>query len=109
MTFHQTRPPLTAIELIRRAAVLSAANTPQTGQEGEAEPSPLETFITEPSDERQYGKMAAQIIRECLLNSMLPAFMSQALLRAWHVFVKALYDFGSYGRTLGICDATASF
>ena len=38
MTFHQTRPPLTAIELSRRAAVLSTANLPQTDQKGEEPP-----------------------------------------------------------------------
>src|SRR3954452_1012271 len=64
MTFHQTRPPLTAIELRRRAAVLSAANLPQTDQKSEAKPPPVETFIPEPSDERQYGKVAAQVIRD---------------------------------------------
>src|SRR5207302_8616118 len=63
MTFHQPRPPLTAIELSRRAAVLSAANPPQTDQKVEPNPPPVETFIPEPSDERQYGKMAAQVIR----------------------------------------------
>jgi hypothetical protein len=66
MTFHQTRPPLTTIELSRRAAVLSAANPPQTDQKGEAKPPPVETFIPEPSDERQYGKMAAQVIRDAM-------------------------------------------
>lgn len=64
MTFHQTRPPLTAIELSRRAAVLSAANPPQTDQRGKAKPPPVEAFISEPSDERRYGKMAAQVIRD---------------------------------------------
>ncbi len=62
MTFHQTRPPLTAIELSRRAAVLSDANPPQNDQNGEA--PPVETFIPEPGDERQYGKMAAQVMRD---------------------------------------------
>jgi AAA domain-containing protein len=62
MTFHQTRPPLTAIELSRRAAVLSTANLPQTDQKGEV--PPVESFIPDPSDERQYGNMAAQVIRD---------------------------------------------
>jgi putative DNA primase/helicase len=62
MTFHQTRPPLTAIEMSRRAAVLSTANLPQTDQNGEV--LPAETFIPDPSDERQYGNMAAQVIRD---------------------------------------------
>jgi hypothetical protein len=62
MTFHQPRPPLTAIELSRRAAVLSAANPPQTDQKGDAKS--VETFVPEPTDERQYGKMAAQVMRD---------------------------------------------
>lgn len=62
MTFHQTRPPLTAIELSRRAAVLSTANLPQTDQKGE-EP-PVKSFIPDPNDERRYGNMAAQVIRD---------------------------------------------
>lgn len=62
MTFHQPRPPLTAIELSHRAAVLSAANPPQTDQKGDAKS--VETFVPEPTDERQYGKMAAQVMRD---------------------------------------------
>jgi hypothetical protein len=64
MNFHQTRPPLTAIELRRRAAVLSAANPPQANQKGEAESPLVETLVPEPSDERQYGKKAAQVLRD---------------------------------------------
>ena len=66
MTFHQTRPPLTAIELSRRAAVLSAAKPAQTGQKGEASLPHAETFNPEPSDERQYGKLGAQVMRDAM-------------------------------------------
>ena len=63
VTVHHPRSPLTAIELSRRAAVLSAAHPPNS-QNGKAKPLPDETFISEPSDEQQFGKMAAQVIRD---------------------------------------------
>jgi putative DNA primase/helicase len=58
MNFYQPRrPPLTANELARRAAALSAVT-------GNAKsPTPV-TIASEPSDERQYGSMAAQILRD---------------------------------------------
>jgi AAA domain len=58
MNFYQPRrPPLTANELARRAAALSAVT-------GNAKsPTPV-TIASEPSDERQYGAMAAQILRD---------------------------------------------
>jgi putative DNA primase/helicase len=72
MNFHQQgRVPLTANELARRAAVLVAANQPtQTNQEanqGSDAESPavvadVEIFSSEPTDERLYGSMAAQIL-----------------------------------------------
>jgi putative DNA primase/helicase len=64
MTFHQSRPPLTPIELARRAAVLSAADRPQANQSGEAEPPHAENFAPEPGDVRQFGSTAATILRD---------------------------------------------
>src|SRR5258707_15824554 len=69
MNFHQSpRTPMTALELKRRAAVLSAANQPaQVNQECDAEPlmvDHVEDFSPEPSDQRQYGATAAQILRD---------------------------------------------
>jgi len=52
----QPRSPLTAAELARRAAALSANQPTQTKQGGD---DPVE-----PSDERQFGSMAAQILRD---------------------------------------------
>src|SRR5471032_3406909 len=74
MNFHQSRPPLTPNELARRKAVLSE-NQPPINQaigtsacgSGDVESSPCligEHISNEPSDERQYGKMAAQILRD---------------------------------------------
>jgi putative DNA primase/helicase len=74
MNFHQPRPPLTPTELARRKAVLSE-NQPATDQpidpsacgSRDVEPSPyrIEDHISnEPGDERQYGRMAAQILRD---------------------------------------------
>ncbi len=108
MTFHQTRPPLTAIELSRRAAVLSEANPPQAGLKAEAEQTLVETFVAEPSDECEYGKMAAQILRDARRSVALAsndarlavfqqtaATFAQAVARQWlpkHVVVDRLRD-----------------
>src|SRR6202022_3762359 len=67
MTF-QSRSPLTAVELAHRSAVLSA-NRPAQNLQREVE-SPVDNIeasfdVThEPSDERQYGSMAANILRD---------------------------------------------
>jgi hypothetical protein len=63
----QSRVPLTANELARRAAALSANQPMQENQGGDAEPSRMadvENDPPEPSDERQYGPTAAQILRD---------------------------------------------
>jgi putative DNA primase/helicase len=64
LNFYQPHAPLTAIELSRRAAVLSAENPPQRNQKSEAKSSPGDTFASEPGDERLYGKVAAQVLRD---------------------------------------------
>ena len=56
----QSRPPLTAAELARRAAALTA-NRPTLGSSG-SDPD-VETIIAEPSDEQQYGTMVAKLLR----------------------------------------------
>ncbi len=61
MNFHQSRAPLTAVELKRRAAALSA-NQP-TPVLVEDIPD-LEEVRCEPSDERQYGPTAAKVLRD---------------------------------------------
>jgi hypothetical protein len=66
MNLHQPRSPLTAIELERRAAVLSATKGPPAIRSCNPESlaADVETFRPEPSDERQYGSMAAKILRD---------------------------------------------
>jgi hypothetical protein len=74
MNFHQPRhTPLTASEMARRAAVLAAANQPvQTNQPAalvkqkcDAEsPMVVEDGKLSPNDEKQYGAMTAQILRD---------------------------------------------
>jgi putative DNA primase/helicase len=60
MNYH-TRTPLTAAELARRAAALTA-NKPTTADlKSDAD---VETIRSEPSDERQYGPTAAKILRD---------------------------------------------
>jgi putative DNA primase/helicase len=56
---YYTRVPLTATELERRAAALTA--TRSDDQEADAS---VETIRSEPSDERQYGPMAAKVLRD---------------------------------------------
>ena len=52
MTFHQSRPPLTPIELARRTAVLSAANQPPVNQSSKEKSPPADTFAPVPDDVR---------------------------------------------------------
>jgi putative DNA primase/helicase len=116
MNFHQPcRTPLTAIELARRAAVLATAN-----QECGAE-SPVMVVEDEklsPSDERQYGSTAAQILRDAKRGVALAsddarlavfqqaaAVLAEAVAGQWlpkNVMVDRLYDIatahGFFGR-----------
>src|SRR5712691_7343491 len=55
MNFHQSRTPLTADELKRRAAALTAVQQPIDSTELDR---------SEPSDERQYGPTAARVLRD---------------------------------------------
>jgi hypothetical protein len=59
MNFHQSRAPLTAIELKRRAAALTATQPP-TDSSGY---SP-EQIHSEPGDEQKYGPTAAKVLRD---------------------------------------------
>jgi putative DNA primase/helicase len=72
---YQHRAPLTAIELERRAAVLSAVQgkpsstawTPADIGPDDVETLPrniIDEISNDPNDERQYGKMAAQVLRD---------------------------------------------
>ncbi|WP_426612240.1 AAA family ATPase [Bradyrhizobium sp. McL0616] len=61
MNFHQSRAPLTADELKRRAEALSA--NAQPSDHAQSRPGD-EAADTAPSDERQYGPTAAKILRE---------------------------------------------
>src|SRR5471030_1440158 len=61
MNFHQSRPPLTAIELKRRAAALTASQPSAAASKDDAD---VETVRGEPSDERQFGSMIAKILRD---------------------------------------------
>jgi hypothetical protein len=72
---YQHRAPLTAIELERRAAALSAvqgkpsapARTPADIGPDDVETFPrniMDEISNDPNDERQYGKMAAQVLRD---------------------------------------------
>jgi hypothetical protein len=62
----QSRSPLTPTELARRAAALSTVNHPQVIRNCKTQPQPddIEHFSPEPSDERQYGSMAAKVLRD---------------------------------------------
>lgn len=112
MNFYQPRrTQLTAIELARRAAVLAAASQPaQINQECDAQ-SPLIVVEDEklsPSDEKQYGATAAQILRDAKRgvalasdNARLAVFQQAAIVLAdavasqWlpkNVMVDRLYD-----------------
>lgn len=111
MNFHQpSRAPLTVTELARRAAVLAAANQPaQVNQECDAE-SPMVDDVEdpEPSDERQYGSMAAKILRDAKRGVALApddarlavfqqaaAVLAEAVAGQWlpkNVMVDRLYD-----------------
>jgi putative DNA primase/helicase len=57
----QSRAPLTSAELARRAAALTANQSTIVNSENDAD---VETIITEPSDEQQYGATAARVLRE---------------------------------------------
>ena len=63
---YQTRPPLTATERARRAAVL-AANQPAAANDpidiGDSAEAPADHILAEPNDERLYGQHAAEILR----------------------------------------------
>ncbi|MCK1447238.1 AAA family ATPase [Bradyrhizobium sp. 2] len=61
MNFHQSRAPLTADELKRRAEALSAN---AQGSDRAQSHAGDEAADTAPSDERQYGPTAAKILRE---------------------------------------------
>jgi RecA-family ATPase len=61
MNFHPSRAPLTAVELARRAAALTANQPPAPNLKDVAD---MESIRSEPSDERQYGPTAAQILRD---------------------------------------------
>jgi putative DNA primase/helicase len=61
MNFHQSRPPLTAIELKRRAAALTASQPNAADSKDDAD---VEAVRAEPSDERQFGSMVAKILRD---------------------------------------------
>lgn len=60
MNYH-TRIPLTAAELARRAAALTANKPTTTDLKSDAD---VGTIRSEPSDERQYGPTAAKILRD---------------------------------------------
>lgn len=62
----ELRSPLTPIELTRRAAALSAVSQSEAIQNSKTEThrDDVERFCPEPSDERQYGSMAAKILRD---------------------------------------------
>jgi putative DNA primase/helicase len=123
MNFYQPRrTPLTEIELARRAAVLSAAKRPvQINQECDAEArmvDDVENFPPEPNDERQYGSMAARILRDAKRGVALAsddarlavfqqaaATLAEAVAGQWlpkNVMVDRLYDIatahGFFGR-----------
>ena len=63
---YQTRPPLTATERARRAAVL-AANQPAAANDpidiGDSAEAPADQILHEPNDVRIYGQHAAEILR----------------------------------------------
>jgi hypothetical protein len=113
MNFYQPRPPLTPVELARRAAALTA--TRSDDQEGDAN---AETVHSEPSDERQYGTKAAKILRDAKRGVALAsndaklavfheaaAALAQAVASQWlpkNVMVDRLYEIatanGFFGR-----------
>ncbi|QHO72481.1 hypothetical protein ACH79_07440 [Bradyrhizobium sp. CCBAU 051011] len=57
MNLHQARTPLTADELKRRAAALTAVQHPMDG---------IEADRSGPSDERQFGPTAAKVLRDAM-------------------------------------------
>jgi putative DNA primase/helicase len=59
MNFHQSRAPLTAVELARRAAALTANQPAAPSLNHDADE---EVIRSEPSDERQYGSTAAKVL-----------------------------------------------
>lgn len=61
MNFHQSRVPLTPDEMARRAAALTANQPIKAKSEDNTD---VETIISEPSDEQQYGPMAAKVFRD---------------------------------------------
>jgi hypothetical protein len=61
MNFHQSRTPLTAVELARRAAALTANQPTAANSKDDAD---VETIRSEPRDERQYGPTAAKVLRD---------------------------------------------
>jgi putative DNA primase/helicase len=62
MNFHASRAPLTAVELKRRAAALTANQPTAANSENVLEV--VEAVRPEPSDERQYGSTAAKVLRD---------------------------------------------